>query len=521
MPVRPRPQPRLGAVGPIAAMLLAVAGCAPAAPSSAPTSAPAAAPTTAVANPTTASAATTVPAAAPTAAPAAKPTTAPAPAATTAPAAAPTSAPAAASSAKPFAGTTLTFETYTNNPEFDYYGTLMADFENQTGIKVNYVQQPVAAMDEKVPLQLTAKDTSLDVFTTGSENIGHYVGISGVEPLDSYLNDSAQTPSSYDFKDFAPDIESACQQGGKTYCIATHTGGGLLYYNTRMFKEAGITAPPNSPDELMQDAAKLTNSDHAGFCVRADKSQVLYDGFQIWNWFIKWDNPITGNYFDKSWNFLIGTEPQASQFGTFYRQLLQNYAPKGIATYLVTNCLQDFEQGRVAMWQDDGSTIPEVLDPDKSKVSQDAAFWEVPCQPANPDHCALVQPFGMWMNAASTHKQAAWQLIQYLTSKETQIKAATNKALLTPSRSSVIKDPNVVAALPKTFPETQAYILAHPNVVLLPFIPEGVAIIPPISNGLSDLITSDQPVSEIMATMKAGENEIMSKAGYPKPFPTP
>ena len=27
---------------------------------------------------------------------------------------------------------------------------------------------------------------------------------------------------------------------------------------------------------------------------------------------------------------------------------------------------------------------------------------------------------------------------------------------------------------------------------LLPFIPEGVAIIPPISNGLSDLITSEQ-----------------------------
>ena len=56
---------------------------------------------------------------------------------------------------------------------------------------------------------------------------------------------------------------------------------------------------------------------------------------------------------------------------------------------------------------------------------------------------------------------------------------------------------------------------------LLPFIPEGVAIIPPISNGLSDLITTDDPVEQIMATMKAGEDDIMKKAGYPKPFPTP
>ena len=413
---------------------------------------------------------------------------------------APASAPAAstpaestapsAANAKPYAGQELTLETYASVPEFDYYATLMPQFEEQTGIKVNYVQQPVAAQDQKIPLQLTAKDSSLDVFFTGSENIGHYVGISGVEPLDSYINDTAQTPASYDFKDIAPAVESACQQGGVTYCVASHTGGGVLYYNKKMFADAGITAPPQNPDELLADAKKLTTADHAGFCVRADKSQTLYDGFQLWNWFVPWDNPITGTYFDQNWNFLIGTEPQASKFGEWYRELLTTTAPAGIATYLVTNCLQDFQQGRVAMWQDDSGSIPDVLDPNKSKVSDDAAFWEMPCQPINPDHCALVQPFGTWMNAASTHKEAAWQLIQFLTSKETQAGAAKAKALLTPSRNSVLKDPEVIATMPATFPEALTYILAHPDVALLPFIPEGVAIIPPISDGLSALITS-------------------------------
>ncbi|HTD78497.1 MAG TPA: hypothetical protein VK898_12735, partial [Chloroflexota bacterium] len=143
----PRFGPRPRAIGPLLATLLIAGGCAPAAPP----------------------AATTAPAAAPTSAPSA-PTTAPAAAATTAPAAAP------AAAARPYAGTTLTLETYSGVPEFDFYKSLMPDFEQKTGIKVNFVQQPVAAMDEKVPLQLTAKDTTLDVFTTGSENIGHYVG---------------------------------------------------------------------------------------------------------------------------------------------------------------------------------------------------------------------------------------------------------------------------------------------------------------------------------------------------------
>lgn len=229
---------------------------------------------------------------------------------------------------------------------------------------------------------------------------------------------------------------------------------------------------------------------------------------------------MTGTYFNKNWQFLLGQQPQASQFATFYRTLLKNYAPKGIATYLVTNCLSDFQQGRVAMWQDDSGTIPSVLDPNQSTVANDTAFWAMPCPSINPSHCELVQPFGIWMNNASLHKGAAWQLIQYITSRPTELAAVEAKDLLTPSRQSVIDDPSAIAALPKTFAAQLKYILAHPDVTLLPFIPEAVSLIPPISNGLSDLITTNTPVAQIMATMTAGENTIMKAAGYPEPFPS-
>src|SRR6201992_3176077 len=384
------------------------------------------------------------------------------------------SPPASTPGSKPYAGQSLTVETYTAVPEFDFYKSLLPKFEAQTGIKVNWVEQPVYTMDTKIPMKLKAKDTGLDVFFTGSENITSYIGSHGVQPYDSYISNTKDTPASWNFKDFAPAIESACQQNGKTYCIATHTGGALLYYNTAMFKAAGITSPPQTPAELLADAQKLNTPQHAAFCVRGDKSQTLYDAFQLWNWFIPWNNPVTGTYFNKNGQFLIGQQPYASQFATVYRTLLKNYAPKGIATYLVTNCLSDSQQGRVAMWQDDSGTIPSVLDANPSKGGKHTAFWAMPSPPANPDHCALVQPFGIWMNKASTHKAAAWQLMQYITSKQTQVAATKAKDLLTPSRVSVLKDPATVAVLPKTFPAALTYILAHPDVALLPFIPEGV-----------------------------------------------
>lgn len=438
-----------------------------------------------------------------------------APAATEAPAA--SEAPSAA--AKPFEGETINVTTYSSVTDFDFYKTILPEFEALTGIKVNYVQLPVAGMDQKIPLQLSAKDESLDVFFTGSENIGSYIGIDGVEPLDEYLNDPAQTAESYNFTDIAPAVQAACQNGGKNWCIASKTGGGLLYYNKKMFAEAGIAAPAQNPTELLEQAKKLTTADHAGFCVRGDKTQNLYSAFMLWQWFYRWDNPVTGNYFDEEWNFLLGQEPEASAFATWYRDITQNAGPKGIATYLVTNCLQDFQQGRVAMWYDDSGTIPEVLNPEKSRVTEDTAFWALPCQPINPDHCNLVQPFGTWMNKASKHKGAAWQFIQWVTSKDTQSKAAIAGALLTPSRLSVLEDSAVKAALPATFPEALTSILQHPNVALLPFIPEGVAILPPMLNGLSELNATDRPVADVMADMKAGVDEIMKKAGYPKAFP--
>jgi multiple sugar transport system substrate-binding protein len=424
------------------------------------------------------------------------------------------------SSSEPYAGQTITYETYTATPEFTYYKTLMPAFTAKTGIKVNFVELPVSSIDQTLALQLKSKDTGLDVFSYGTEDLPDFVAAGDVAPLDSYISNSADTAASYDFSGVAPAIEASCQSGGKTYCVASHAGGALLYYNTAMFKAAGITSPPQNPAQLLADAKALTTPAHAGFCVRGDVSQALYDAFQIWNWFVPYNNSLTGTYFDKSWNFLIGQEPGASAFGSFYRSILQNDAPKGISTYLVDNCLQDFQQGRVAMWQDDSGSIPLVIDPTQSKVASDVAFWELPCQAVNPDHCALVQPFGVWMNNASLHKGAAWQLIQYLTSPAVQKGAALAKDLLTPSRSSVLTDPQVVAALPPTFDQALTYILAHPDADLLPGIAQGTEIIPPIADGLSSLITSKTPVASVMATMTKGVNAIMKQAGYPKPFPS-
>ena len=132
-------------------------------------------------------------------------------------------APAFGASAQPYKGTTLTLETYSGVPEFDYYKSLMPAFTKETGIKVNFLQLPVATIDQKIPLQLKAKDAGLDVFFTGSEKISAFVGSGGVPDLNPYIKNTKYTPASYNFKDVAPAVEAACQNGGKTYCCLLYT----------------------------------------------------------------------------------------------------------------------------------------------------------------------------------------------------------------------------------------------------------------------------------------------------------
>ena len=127
----------------------------------------------------------------------------------------------------------------------------MPQFTAKTGINVHFVELPVSSIDQTIQLQLKSKDTGVDVFSYGTEDLPDFVAAGDVAPLDSYLNNSADTAATYNFSDVAPAIEASCQSGGKTYCIASHAGGALLYYNTAMFKAAGITSPPQNPTELL------------------------------------------------------------------------------------------------------------------------------------------------------------------------------------------------------------------------------------------------------------------------------
>jgi multiple sugar transport system substrate-binding protein len=219
---------------------------------------------------------------APTAAPAAKPTEAPKPAAggSTAPAAA----------TKPAAGgakTTITFAHYLDPAAAKVYES----------ITQNEWAQKFPNIDVKIDISPEDQYTGKMLTQMGGGNYSDVLMVT-----DRYVPDFASrdvlvdftdriksAEPAYDFKDLNEDLVQSGNWNGKQVAIFDYTGPIVIYYNKRLFREAGVEPPKDKGaswtfDEFTEIAKKLTRGEgekrvwacegyQTGFCFRTYAAQ--------------------------------------------------------------------------------------------------------------------------------------------------------------------------------------------------------------------------------------------------------
>jgi multiple sugar transport system substrate-binding protein len=94
--------------------------------------------------------------------------------------------------------------------------------------------------------------TAPDIATIGARWVPEFVSLSMIEPLDRYLTPEFRAR-------FVPSIlnEGAVYQG-RTFGLPIATSTRALYYNRDLFARAGIDAPPETWDELLQAAQAIS-----------------------------------------------------------------------------------------------------------------------------------------------------------------------------------------------------------------------------------------------------------------------
>jgi putative chitobiose transport system substrate-binding protein len=148
-------------------------------------------------------------------------------------------------------GTSIEFWTMQLQPEFtSYFQGLISTFESQNpGIKVKWVDVPWAAMESKILTAVSAK-TPPDVVNLNPDFAAQLAGRNAWLDLDAKV--SPEVRSSY-----LPNIWQASTLNGKSFGIPWYLTTRLTIYNTDLLKQASISKPPATYQELAQAARQI------------------------------------------------------------------------------------------------------------------------------------------------------------------------------------------------------------------------------------------------------------------------
>ncbi len=171
-------------------------------------------------------------------------------------------------------GTLATFSTATNAVEIEYWQyffdarvtameQLIEKFETANpGTTVRMTHFPYADYRTKVAAAIPSGEGP-DVVQLFYGWLNDYKAANLIQPLPS-----SEFPSDRIDAAFFPMV-SAMREGDSYWALPTAVRSLALFYNTRLFEDAGIEGPPETLDELVEIGRKLTRRDGAGNIIQA------------------------------------------------------------------------------------------------------------------------------------------------------------------------------------------------------------------------------------------------------------
>ncbi|HYF95667.1 MAG TPA: sugar ABC transporter substrate-binding protein [Symbiobacteriaceae bacterium] len=153
----------------------------------------------------------------------------------------------------------VTLNVWSGYPELEaYFKKVAAEYQKaNTNVTVNVLTHPLADYQKKLAATIPA-GAAADVLETPHSTMNRYIapGLMAEAP--------AKVQEFVMGKAYNKEFQETVSVNGKVYGVPLFRGQGVLYYNTKMFKEAGLTAPPRTMEELMEYSRKLTKRDANG-----------------------------------------------------------------------------------------------------------------------------------------------------------------------------------------------------------------------------------------------------------------
>ena len=234
-----------------------------------------------------------------------------------------------------------------NNPQQLDLQKLTADnFTKQTGITVNYTVLPENDVRDKLSQEFSSQAGQYDVGSVSNYEVPFYAKNGWLAPLD----DTVAKDPSFDQSDILkPMTQSLTGADGKLYGEPFYGESSFLMYRKDIFAAKGLTMPDRPTWQQVADlAAKADGAQPGmkGICLRGQPGwgEVMAPLTTVVNTF-------GGTWFTKDWQAQVNG-PGFTDATNFYTDLVRAHGEAGAPQAGFSECLNNLEQSKVAMWYD-------------------------------------------------------------------------------------------------------------------------------------------------------------------------
>jgi len=297
-----------------------------------------------------------------------------------------------------------------NNPQMiDLQQLTAKNFTAQTGIHVNFTVLPENDVRDKISQEFSSQAGQYDVASLSNFEIPIYARSKWIAPLSGYLaGDTAFNQGDV----LKPLTASMTGQDGKIYGEPFYGESSFLMYRKDVLAAKGVQMPAKPTWQQVADiAAKVDKAQPgmAGICLRGEPGWG-----QIFAPLTTVVNTFGGTWFTADWKAQLNA-PGFKSAAQFYVNLVRAHGEIGASQAGFTECLNNLEQGKAAMWYDATSaagSLEGASSPVKGKIGYAAA----PVVKTNSS--GWLYAWSWSIEQASSHKDNAWKFISWASSKQ-------------------------------------------------------------------------------------------------------
>jgi sorbitol/mannitol transport system substrate-binding protein len=295
-----------------------------------------------------------------------------------------------------------------NNPQMvDLQKLTAANFTKSTGIKVNFTVLPEDDVRDKITQDFSSQAGQYDVATISNYETPIYAKNGWLAPLTA----EAKADTSFDQGDILPAMQKSLTYDGQIYAEPFYGESSFLMYRKDVFAAKGLTMPANPTWAQVADLAAKADgaqSGMKGICLRGQPGwgEMIAPLTTV-------VNTMGGTWFDKDWKAEVDS-PAFTKATKFYVDLVRKHGEAGAAQSGFTECLNDLEQSKVAMWYD-ATSAAGSLEASGSPVAGKIGYVPAPVDRTKSSGWLYTWAWGV--EKAGNHQSDAWKFISWASGK--------------------------------------------------------------------------------------------------------